>query len=759
MRERYVRSLRGVVAGTALGAVMVIAGCGDGGAGGPSGDVDAGRDGGRVSEMDAGAPGCRPEPPPVPIELLPVCTLCPNARCVPTGFVPEAQRDLLADCEGGGAKCVPDLFVETNAMFTLTTCRSLSDSEGRCLSVCIPQVSSQLDRLPQGSCADDERCVPCFDPTSGAETGACGLGCDTGPTEPPTRFDRCCHELGSCVPSDLVPEAQRDLLGGDSCAEGALCAPDSLADATMRPPACRSIADAEGRCLPDCLPDVAAQADRLPMSTCTEHHLCVPCYDPLSGEPTGSCSLNGDMPSEPPRTFERCCGAMGACVPESIVPEAQRSQLGPDTCTEGGSLCVPDALADSTARPPTCRSLGDVEGRCLPACLPAVAAQADRLPRSTCDMGSLCTPCFDPLSGDATGACTLNGDMPAEPPTTFDRCCGGIGACVPSSIVPPDQRDDLGRDSCTMAGALCVPDSLSSGATPPSCRSLGDFEGRCLPECLPAVAAQRDRLPRSTCAAMHLCTPCTDPLTGVDTGACRLNGDMPAEPPGRFARCCGGIGSCVPASLVPADQRDQLGPDSCTMAGQLCAPDELSDSSRRPTMCSSLGGGEGRCLPSCLPDVAAQADRLPRDVCPATHLCAPCYDPISGDDLGTCRLNGDMPTRPPYTFPGCCAYMGTSRGRCVPMSVVPPADRGSLPQDSCMSGNLCVPLPLLADPSHRFPMCTTGGLFGGSRGACVPSCMVGGLESFLLTRASCAAGELCAPCTNPLTGATTGACR
>src|SRR6185295_4602839 len=121
-----------------------------------------------------------------------------------------------------------------------------------------------------------------------------------------------------------------------------------------------------------------------------------------------------------------------------------------------------------------------------------------------------------------------------------------------------------------------------------------------------------------------------------------------------FERCCGGIGSCVPRTLVPPDQIDQLGRDSCTTSDSLCAPDELSSGTSRPTTCSSIAGAEGRCLPACLPDIAAQADRLPRDVCPTNHLCAPCYDPITGADSGACRLAGDMPVDPPYVFPDCC---------------------------------------------------------------------------------------------------------
>jgi hypothetical protein len=78
--------------------------------------------------------------------------------------------------------------------------------------------------------------------------------------------------------------------------------------------------------------------------------------------------------------------------------------------------------------------------------------------------------------------------------------------------------------------------------------------------------------------------------------------------------------------------------------------------------------------------------------------------------------------------------------------------------DTCMSGQLCVPNPFLTNPDYTFPTCRTAGLFSGRDGVCVPDCLVSGLEAAILGRSTCAAGELCAPCTNPITGASTGAC-
>ncbi len=755
----------------ACGSDAETSGGGRGGSSGSAGTTDAGPDGagaagfggiggtsgvGGTGGADAGdAAACVHTGPPVADpSLFPVCPLCDNARCVPSNLVPAETLDRLADCADGTSKCVPDDFVVTGGNFLLETCRSLNDAEGRCVSLCVPQVQAQAGFLPTATCQSDERCAPCFDPTTGESTGACNLACDPGPTEPPKTFTKCCGGIGSCVPTSAVPTDLQSKLGADSCVgTDELCAPDDFVDPTFKPATCRSVSNAEGRCIPACVPQVASQASFLPKDSCPDEHLCAPCFDPTTGEDTGSCTLNGDMPTEPPVTFTKCCKELGSCVPQSIVPTAQRSFLGPDTCAGSGELCAPNALIDSSFTPPLCTSVNGAEGRCLPDCLPAVAAQASQLPKDTCDDDHLCAPCYDPVSAQSTGACTLNGDMPMNPPTTFDKCCGGIGSCVPTTLVPTAQQALLGTDTCAGTGVLCAPDTLtSSSAQPPRCTSLAGAEGRCLADCIPAVAAQASLLPRDVCAAQHLCAPCFDPTSGTATGACSINGDMPTEPPVTFDPCCGGIGSCVPRTIVPPAQQSLLGTDTCTGASDLCAPNELTSSSFQPPSCSSVGGFEGRCLPACLPPVAAQAARLPRDTCAATHLCTPCYDPISAADTGACKLNGDTPAGPPQTFENCCGGLGS----CVPPALVPPAQQSLLGRDTCSgTTDLCAP-DQLADSSFTPPSCSS---LGGVEGRCLPSCLPSvAARASQLPRGTCATGHLCAPCFDPITGTSTGAC-
>lgn len=639
----------GASGGTA-GSAGVGGSGGTGGSGATSGDAsvdgssasagssgsDAGPDVSEDASTDAG--DCvHTGPPVIDPGLFPVCNLCENAHCIPSVLLPASQKDLLADCDST-SKCVPDLFVETGGNFLLASCRSVADAEGRCVSTCLPSVQEQEASLPQDSCVDGERCVPCFDPFTGNDTGVCSISCDTGPKEPPVLLSTCCDGIGTCIPSDLIPSEQQSLLGQDTCADPSmLCAPNELLDPSAKLDPCRSVSDLEGRCVPACLPDVQAMKDMIPQDVCEDTHLCVPCYDPFSGAATGVCELNGDSPVEPPETFDVCCDGVGVCVPSSLVPSGQQSLLGQDSCEDPADLCAPTELLDPLAIPDACRSVNDAEGRCLPACLPDVEAMKDMLPQDSCASTHLCVPCYDPITSDATGACELNGDAPVEPPAPFDACCDGIGLCLPSS-------------------------------------------------------------------------------------------------------------------LIPSGQQSLLGSDTCQDASQLCLPTELLNASYVPDSCRSIGEGEGRCLPACLPAIQAQASLLPQDTCADTHLCAPCFDPFTGSATGTCEINGDAPVEPAYTFPQCCPTNGTDRGTCVPESLIPPGQASSLEQQSCEPDWLCAPTQKALDPNFKFPACSAG-LFGA--GACLPSCFVTSY-AFLFSQGSCQPGERCVACS--VFGSSTGAC-
>ncbi|MGH7635688.1 MAG: hypothetical protein ACRENC_18315, partial [Gemmatimonadaceae bacterium] len=286
--------------------------------------------------------------------------------------------------------------------------------------------------MPKDICGAGELCTPCYDPRTGANTGACSQGCDTGPKDPPKPFQECCNGAGSCVPPALVPAKDATLLGKDTC-KGAtdLCAPDKLSDATYVPKTCASLSGSEGRCLASCLPDVAAEAARLPKDTCDAGELCAPCYDPITGKETAACTLNGDAPAKPPFQYAGCCSGLGHCVPTTLLSSTQEALLDKDTCSGASDLCAPDVFSVAGQLPASCRALGSVsaEGRCVPTCVPSVQAEKSQLDSGSpaCPANTLCAPCYDPQTGADTGACTENGDAPKEPKKLFAACCGGKG--------------------------------------------------------------------------------------------------------------------------------------------------------------------------------------------------------------------------------------------------------------------------------------------------------------------------------------------
>ena len=152
----------------------------------------------------------------------------------------------------------------------------------------------------------------------------------------------------------------------------------------------------------------------------------------------------------------------------------------------------------------------------------------------------------------------------------------------------------------------------------------------------------------------------------------------------------------------------------------------------------------GRRLSSCIPQVQEQASRLPKADCADGELCAPCYDPISGEDTSACRQGCDTgPKEPKKTFARCCNQIGI----CVPPTLVPPEQQTLLGKDTCAGANeLCAPEKLAApgmprpkscysfEPQHREGRCMA---------ACIPQVQA---RSKQLQQGTCDMGELCAPC-------------
>ena len=220
----------------------------------------------------------------------------------------------------------------------------------------------------------------------------------------------CCHELGQCLPGASLDSAQRVLLGKDTCGDAAaLCAPNSLLDRAFVPKTCVSVLQGEGRCLPDCLSNLASQTERLPRDVCAEHEVCAPCFDPVSGAATGSCALGADTgPLRLPRVFPGCCGSLldkrGLCVPQSYVPKGVT--MPQDECVDAATVCVPSELVrDPAAKPVPCTDDVRGAGICVPDCI-ASALGTLITAQASCNAGEQCYPC-QLVGGISTGLCTI----------------------------------------------------------------------------------------------------------------------------------------------------------------------------------------------------------------------------------------------------------------------------------------------------------------------------------------------------------------
>ena len=217
---------------------------------------------------------------------------CEGAHCVPKTAIPPELVEELNPCADPSMVCVPDEFVETVGFFVPPTCALPGDLEGRCLSKCLPVVQDSIGLLPQSTCNDNQRCVPCCDPFTAEHTGACDIGCDAGVEDGFCDFgyDQCCDGSGHCLPSELIPPDMLGNLGRGGCSEGTVCTPDVLQDPAYQAPACTGqilfTVDYTGVCLSKCL---KIPLDFLIWSgSCPSKYDCVPCVDPLTGESTGA---------------------------------------------------------------------------------------------------------------------------------------------------------------------------------------------------------------------------------------------------------------------------------------------------------------------------------------------------------------------------------------------------------------------------------------------------------------------------------------
>jgi hypothetical protein len=110
-------------------------------------------------------------------------------------------------------------------------------------------------------------------------------------------------------------------------------------------------------------------------------------------------------------------------------------------------------------------------------------------------------------------------------------------------------------------------------------------------------------------------------------------------------------------------------------------------------------------------------------------------------------LKLDDPSSLPACSPAC------DGAHCVPANGVPTSVQGSL---ATCAGGFCVPDSLIKSGGAKPPACTS---LMGAKGVCLSTCVPQvAMFKDLLPPTGCAADERCAPCVNPLTNMSTGAC-
>ncbi len=408
--------------------------------------------------------------PIVDPSVFPACSpACSGAHCVPSSLVPAADQSQLASCNGGTGFCAPDSITSTGGLGVAPTCTSIAGAEGRCLSTCLPEVSSQASLLPQSTCAADERCVPCYNPVSSSPTtptGACSLGCDK-PTKPPVVLTcpwtgppvidpstlPACDNGGCsgahCLPAAEVPASVQSQLAACNNNTG-FCAPDPIISTANNyvPPTCDPFpgSGAPGRCMSSCLPAVQKEvaSGTLVQSSCSTGEYCVPCNDPFTGASTGACTLACDTPPATPWKFPLCCSdgsgtLTGTCVPSAMVPASQQSSLNQSGngnsagCPNSGAsyLCVPDEYLPApynTIPLQFCRATFlNLCGTCVSQCV--VNSALNLLGSDDCAANHKCVPCSTAPSTPGCSSFCSGGAVCGNSCSSNGQCGGSCGTC------------------------------------------------------------------------------------------------------------------------------------------------------------------------------------------------------------------------------------------------------------------------------------------------------------------------------------------
>jgi len=177
----------------------------------------------------------------------------------------------------GDAVCVPDAVLASNGQ-KLKSCKFfIGDAPGVCMSLLADDVFAHKDQIQRDVCDEDERCVPCVNPTNGEDTHTCDpigvheKACAGGPG---AADEPCCHGAGSCMREDGVPEDSRGKLSRDICRAGEVCAPAALVSG--EPVKCDALGFS-GVCLDVCFAEMIKPSGPILRSSCRPTEVCLPC--------------------------------------------------------------------------------------------------------------------------------------------------------------------------------------------------------------------------------------------------------------------------------------------------------------------------------------------------------------------------------------------------------------------------------------------------------------------------------------------------
>jgi hypothetical protein len=93
----------------------------------------------------------------------------------------------------------------------------------------------------------------------------------------------------------------------------------------------------------------------------------------------------------------------------------------------------------------------------------------------------------------------------------------------------------------------------------------------------------------------------------------------------------------LPTTLIPQNEQSNLSAHECQNM-QLCVPSEMIPTTFHPTACTGstllTGDYTGVCLSKCLHFGYIQQLGISQGSCDSIHDCAPCKNPLTGQNTG-----------------------------------------------------------------------------------------------------------------------------